>query len=141
VFALRRSPIRQSVYQNRAGWADDVDYFQSAGGFNQHGEWMGTFSDLPQIWAAAWIDERDSLRDAYGKILAVTDEPRRARLLADLSDIPVTRGDVMREVADAARIAADHSQDLDVWKARQRLSWAKRFAEHYRQVGDEAARS
>jgi ABC-type Fe3+ transport system substrate-binding protein len=139
VFALRRSPIRQSVYQNRAGWADDVDYFQSAGGFNQRGEWMGTFSDLPQIWAAAWIDERDSLRDACEKILAVTDEARRARLLADLSDIPVTRGDVTREIADAARIAADHSQDLDVWKARQRLSWAKRFAEHYRQVGEEAA--
>ena len=139
VLALRRSPIRQSVYRNRAGWADDIDYFDSAGGFNQRGEWMGTFSDLPQIWAAAWIDGQDDLHDACEKILAVADENRRARLLAELSDIPVTRADVMGEIAEAARITVDHSQDVDVWKARQRLNWAKRFAEHYRRVGEEAA--
>jgi ABC-type Fe3+ transport system substrate-binding protein len=137
--ALRRPPIRQSVYLNRAGWADDINYFDSAGGFNQRGEWMGTFADLPQIWAAAWIDDRDDLRDACKQIFAVADENRRARLLAELSDIPVTRSDVTREIAETARIAADPSEDPDVWKARQRLNWAQRFADHYHRVAEEAA--
>jgi iron(III) transport system substrate-binding protein len=137
--ALHRSPIRQSVYLNRAGWADDINYFENAGGFNQRGEWMGTFADLPQIWAAAWIDCRDDLLDASRQILAIPDKNRRDHLFAELSDIPVARSDVTREIAESAQIAADHSQDPDVWKARQRLNWAKRFAEHYRHVAEEAA--
>jgi len=137
--ALHRSPIRQSVYLNRTGWADDINYFESAGGFNERGEWMGTFADLPQIWAAAWIDCRDDLVNASRQILAVPDENRRADLLAELSDIPVTRAEVTREIAESARIAGDHSQDPDVWSARQRLGWARRFAEHYWRVAQEAA--
>jgi iron(III) transport system substrate-binding protein len=137
--ALRRSPIRQSVYADRGGWADDIDYFESAGGFNQRGEWMGTFSELPMIWAAAWIDDQDDLREAQAKILAVKEGERRAKLEAELSDIPVTRGEVTREIADGAKIAADPMQDPDVWRAKIRLSWAKRFADHYRAVAAEAA--
>jgi iron(III) transport system substrate-binding protein len=137
--ALRRSPIRQSVYLNREGWADDVDYFESAGGFNERAEWMGTYSELPQIWAAAWIDCRDDLVEAGKRILAIGDRRRRDHLLAELSDIPITRSDVMREITESSRIAADHSEDLDVWRARQRLNWAKRFAEHYHRVAEEAA--
>jgi hypothetical protein len=136
--ALRRSPIRQSVYADRTGWADDVNYFETANGFNQHNEWMGTYSELPQIWAAAWIDVRDDLQQACKQILAVPDEQKRAALLAELSDIPITRPEVTAEIATANHITADHSQDPDVWKARQRLNWAKKFAEHYRQVAAKA---
>jgi ABC-type glycerol-3-phosphate transport system substrate-binding protein len=137
-FALRRSPIRRSVYADRTGWADDLNYFDTAGGFNQRGEWMGTFSELPQIWAAAWIDVRDDLRDAYSRILAVSDENRRGELLAELSDIPITRADVTKEIADLKRITADHSQDPDIFKATRRLFWSRSFAEHYRQVAQKA---
>jgi iron(III) transport system substrate-binding protein len=137
--ALRRSPIRQSVYANRTGWADDINYFESAHGFNQRGEWMATFSGLPSIWAAAWIDTREDLLSASRNILAVSDPDRQAKLFAELSDIPVTRSDVTNEIAEGKRIAADPSQDPDVWKARKRLSWATKFSEHYRQVAQEAA--
>ncbi|MGD0768233.1 MAG: extracellular solute-binding protein [Tepidisphaeraceae bacterium] len=139
VLALRRSPIRRSVYADRAGWADDLNYFESASGFNQRAEWLGTFSELPQIWAAAWIDVRDDLQDACRRILLVPDPTRRAQLLAELSDIPVSRADVTHEIDQGRRIAADPSQDPDVWKARQRLNWARRFAEHYHRVAEEAA--
>jgi iron(III) transport system substrate-binding protein len=137
--ALHRSPIRQSVYLNRAGWTDDINYFENAAGFNQRGEWNATFSELPQIWSAAWIDCRGDLLDTCRQILVIPDESRRARLLAELSDIPITRLDVTREIAEYGRVAADHSQDPDVWKARQRLEWARRFAEHYHHVAQEAA--
>ena len=137
-FALRRSPIRQSVYNDRTGWADDLDYFQTAQGFNQRGEWMGTFTELPQIWAAAWIDVRDDLRDAYSRVLAVSDPTQRAELLAELSDIPITRADVTNEIADLKRITADHSQDPDVFKATRRLFWSRLFAQYYRQVAQKA---
>jgi DICT domain-containing protein len=60
-------------------------------------------------------------------------------LLAELSDIPVSRADVTHEIDQGRRIAADPSQDPDVWKARQRLNWARRFAEHYHRVAEEAA--
>jgi len=137
--ALRRAPIRRSVYRDRSGWADDFDYFDTAGGFNQRGEWMGTFSELPSIWAAAWIDDRDELLDATRRILAVADPNHRAQLLAELSNLPVTRGDVTREIAEANRITADHSEDPDVWHATQRLNWAKRFAAHFAKVAAETA--
>lgn len=137
--ALRRSPIRQSVYADRAGWADDVDYFTSARGFNQRAAWMTTLSELPSIWAAAWIDDRDDLQDVYARVLSVRDENRRSQLLAELSDIPITRPDVLRQIADRNRIEANHTEDLDLWKARRRLAWCRRFADHYRRIAEEAA--
>jgi iron(III) transport system substrate-binding protein len=137
--ALRRSPIRQSVYADRAGWADDVNYFASADGFNERGDWLGTFSELPSIWGAAWIDSRDDLRAAYTSVLAVGDEKRRSQLLAELCDIPISRADVTRQIADRRRIEADHSQDSDLFKARRRIEWSWRFAGHYRRIAQKAA--
>ncbi len=89
--ALRRSPIRRDVYADQTGWADTLNYFQSAGGFNERGEWMSTFSELPLIWAAAWIDAGDQLRDTCRKILLVPDEARRNSLFAELANIPISR--------------------------------------------------
>jgi iron(III) transport system substrate-binding protein len=139
VRALRRPPIRQSVYADRTGWADDVDYFSDASGFNERGAWMTTLGELTSIWSAAWIDDRDELQSACARILAVGDPSRRAKLLAELSDIPITRQDVLLQMAQRKRITANHSQDLDLWSARRRLMWSRRFAEHYRKVADEAA--
>ena len=100
---------------------------------------MGTFSELPQIWAAAWIDVGDDLRQACRQILRVSDPLRRGQLLDELADIPVSRADVSHEIDQGKIVAADRSQDPDVWKARQRLKWARRFAEHYHQVAEKAA--
>src|SRR6476646_1560984 len=41
--ALRRPPIRQDVYADRTGWADDFNPFQIAKGFNQRADWMVLF--------------------------------------------------------------------------------------------------
>ncbi len=41
-------------------------------------------------------------------------------------------------MAEGTKIAADHSQDPDIWRARKRLMWSKRFSEYYRAVGVEA---
>ncbi len=135
--ALRRPPIRQDVYADRSGWADDIDPFQSARGFNQRADWMVLFADSRPFWVAAWIDARDSLKDAYRKILAVEDPARRQKLIDALADLPITMQDV--ENARKQRGAIQLAQgDLDLWRARQQLLWAQRFREHYRQVAEQA---
>jgi ABC-type Fe3+ transport system substrate-binding protein len=133
--ALHRAPIRRSVYTDRAGWADDLDYFTAAEQFAQRPEWGSMLSDLRPIWAAAWIDARDDLRRAYIKILAVRDDQQRRGLLERLSDIPISRSDLAALIATRRKIESDPMQDPDQWKARQRLYWARRFMEHYRAVG------
>jgi iron(III) transport system substrate-binding protein len=131
-YALRRGPIRKDVYADRTGWADDVDYFSQAGTFALRPEWMSEMPALRTIWAAAWIDDNDDLKSAYKKILAVSDPGRREKLLAELADLPITRSEVDHPATAAA------NSDPGLQKAEQRLALARRFAEHYRQVGDEA---
>jgi ABC-type Fe3+ transport system substrate-binding protein len=136
--ALRRPPIRRDIYADQTGWADTVNYFQSAGGFNERGEWMTTFSELPLIWAAAMIDAGEQLRDTCRRILMVPDDARRNSLFVELSNIPISRAEVTAEIAEGQQITADHSQDPDIWRARKRLMWSTRFANYYRAVGVEA---
>jgi iron(III) transport system substrate-binding protein len=137
--ALRRMPIRQSVYTDRTGWTDDDDYFSESGGFNERPAWMGMMPDLTPIWAAAWIDDRDDLLSAYRRILAVPDPRRRAELLQNLSDPLLTRGELNQIAQERQKITADPNQDADIWKARLRIQWARKFREHFRQVEAEAA--
>ena len=159
--SLRRPPIRRSMYAgDKSGWADDVDYFNDAGGFNQRGEWMATFTLSRQLWAAAWIDARGALKEAYARILSVPDAARRDELLAELADVPVTMGELLDvraatklqekrakeetlSPADAATLAEllkaldiDPAADLtsDEWQARRRIETADRFRAHYRAV-------
>jgi hypothetical protein len=136
--ALRRPPIRRDIYANQTGWAETVNYFSDAGGFNERGEWMTTFSELPLIWAAGWIDAGDQLRDTVGRILLVRDQARRGALFTELANVPVSRREVTAEIGEGQKIAADGSQDPDIWRARKRLMWSKRFADYYRAVGEEA---
>jgi len=138
--ALHRSPIRRDLYApgtDRSGWADDVNPFDEAGGFNQRGEWMALFGDTRPIWAAAWIDSRDALRSAYAKILAAPDDAHRSALLAELADLPITMAQVAT-LRDQRKQLEASGADSDVWKAEQRQAWAQTFRDHYARV---AARS
>jgi len=131
--ALRRPPIRRDVYANRAGWADDVNPFEEAGGFNQRGEWMSTFADTRMIWAAAWIDSRDALQKTYRRILQIKDIRRRDALLAELADLPITLADVQEL---PKRIEREAGGNVEEWRARVRLEWANRFRKHYKAMFD-----
>jgi ABC-type Fe3+ transport system substrate-binding protein len=132
--ALRRPPVRQSVYADRTGWADDINYFSDLNGFKQRPDWVAMLPELRPIWAAAWVDDGDDLRDAYRKILAIDDPNRREKLLADLVEPPITRQEVLQAGHDRL-----NSIPSDLDRARQRLDWAKRFLDHYRQIEDDAA--
>jgi ABC-type glycerol-3-phosphate transport system substrate-binding protein len=132
--ALGRPPIRPSVYTDQTGWTDDANYFANVGGFNQRGEWMGMLTDMTTIWAASMIDSLDELRSAYHAVLDVSDQSRRAALLAELADLPITRPELNQFTSDRKAVEGDLSQDADLWKARQRMSWAAKFREHYHQV-------
>jgi ABC-type Fe3+ transport system substrate-binding protein len=138
--ALWRAPVRRDVYRDRNGWAYDAHPFETASSFNERSEWFGTFSDLRGLWAASWVDDRDDLRGAYQAVLAVKDESRRAQLLEELSDLPITRSDVSNLMLERKKVAADPKQDLDIWSATQRLKWSRLFAEHYKKVAEEAKR-
>jgi ABC-type Fe3+ transport system substrate-binding protein len=134
--ALRRLPIRQDVYKDQTNWADPVNPFTSAQGFNQRGEWMGLFTDTRPLWAAAWIDDRDGLKSAYDQVLAVHDPSRRAALISELSDIPVSMQDVAAIMAERSAQPLDKVEE---WKARSRIEWAKKFRDHYAAVAAKAS--
>jgi len=133
--ALRRPPIRRDVYANRTGWADDVNPFEEAGGFNQRGEWMSTFTDTRMIWAAAWVDSRDAMQKAYHRILQIKDLKHRDALLAQLANLPITLLDVQEL---PRRMEREAGGNVDEWRARVRLEWANRFRKHYKQMETKA---
>jgi ABC-type Fe3+ transport system substrate-binding protein len=142
--ALRRPPIEAALYapsRDRSDWADpEMNPFNEAGGFNQRGEWNALMADTTPLWAAAWIDDRESLRQAYRAVLDVPDADRREKLIAELADLPVTMGDVAALSRQAkALAAANGGRDLDEWRARQRIAWAAKFRGHFAVVAGEAA--
>jgi iron(III) transport system substrate-binding protein len=136
--SLRRPPARRDVYADRTGWADDLNPFEEAAGFNQRGEWMALFGDTRPIWVAAWIDSRDALKDAYRRILAVKDDARRAALLDELADLPIEMGDVEKIRTERKRMEQSPGE-LDAWRARQQIHWAAEFRRHYEEVGRKAS--
>lgn len=128
--SLRRLPIRRDVYADRTGFADADNPFEIAEGFNMRQRWMRQLSRLLPIWAAAWLDSKSSLDEAYRAVLAVGDGERRERLRFELSDIPVEYDEVLQPVAPAG--AAGSDQRLRA--ARERASYSERFRAHYRDV-------
>lgn len=135
---LRRTPIRRDVYgasaAQRANWSDpETNPFESAGGFNQRGEWMKPFGELKLIWAAAWIDSRNALHDAYGRVLAVPDPKRRAQLIAELADLGFELSDVDALMKEH-KSRSDEHRDVEVWYAEKRVELGNRFRGHYRAV-------
>ncbi|HLL87989.1 MAG TPA: ABC transporter substrate-binding protein, partial [Tepidisphaeraceae bacterium] len=135
--SLRRMPVRRDVYADRAGWADDANPFEEAAVFNMRGEWMRLFGDTRPIWAAAWIDARATLKDAYDTVLRVPDAARRAALLAELSDLPIELADVDRQNR-TRREMEQQKQDVRLWMTKQRIAWAAKFRDHYRAVASKA---
>jgi iron(III) transport system substrate-binding protein len=137
--SLRRLPIRRDVYADRSGFADDVDPFTSAGGFNLHQQWMGFFRDTREVWAAAWIDSAASLKEAYHQVLSVESSGERARLLDELADLPIALPEVLAHKAKREGIEAHGGGDARLENSRQRLAWAQRFRSHYDGVAQKAS--
>ncbi len=132
--SLRRLPIRRDVYQDQAGWADaGANPFVEASGFNMRQDWMRLFSDTRPVWAAAWIDSRGALKEAYAAVLQVTDVERRDRLLFELSDLPIALTDLEEQNATRKQLE-EAKQDARLWVTRQRVDWANKFRDHYRSV-------
>lgn len=128
---LRRPPIRPDVYADRTGWTDDVNPFAEAGGFNQRADWMALFSDTRPIWAAAWIDTRESLKRAHRAVLSIEDAARRDALLAKLADLPISMADVEADNVERKRIEKANRALAPESAAERRLRWATKFREHY----------
>jgi ABC-type Fe3+ transport system substrate-binding protein len=135
--SLRRPPVRRDVYADRSQWADDVNPFADAGGFNQRVEWMELFGDTRPLWAAAWIDSREILKDAYATVRSVPDDARRAELIAELADLPITMADVAKLRKD--RKEEEKTGNVEEWKAKKRIEWANKFRDHYAKVAAKAS--
>ncbi len=132
--SLRRPPVRRDLYVNRRGWADDIDPFEEAGGFNQRKEFSALFTDTRPIWTAAWIDARDDLNEAYSAVLAVPDPVRRRSLIAKLADLPVTMADVENRRAQRTRMQKLNA--VAEWAITDQIHWTICFQQHYRRVRD-----
>jgi ABC-type Fe3+ transport system substrate-binding protein len=135
--SLRRPPVRQDVYHDRTGWSDDVNPFVEARGFNQRNDFMRLFADTRFVWAAAWIDGRESLKRAYARILDVGDERRRDELLKELADLPITMADVAGFAAQRKQ-AAEKGGSAEEWSARKRIELTKVFRAHYDAIAAKA---
>ncbi len=136
--SLRRTPIRRDVYADRTGWADDVNPFTESAGFNQRGEWMSLFGETRQIWAAAWIDSREALRQAYARARAAPDAAKRTELIQKLASLPIELRDV-EALSTERRQRQKQKLETDEWGARWRIDWANRFRDHYRDIARQAA--
>jgi ABC-type Fe3+ transport system substrate-binding protein len=128
VRALLRDPIRRDVYTDQKGWEALGNPFIEAGNFNQRGEWMALFTDSRLIWVAAWIDTRDELENAYASALAEPDVARRSVRIAHLADLPIEMSDVAAMAVERKSLPPDQ---VDAWRARQRIEWEKKFRAHY----------
>jgi iron(III) transport system substrate-binding protein len=128
--SLRRMPIRKDVYADRTGFADDDDPFEIAEGFNMRQRWMRLMGRSLPIWAAAWIDAKSKLDEAYRAVLAITDRERREGLLFELSDLPIDYADITAPPPKAG--AADVDPKLQA--ARERSAFGQRFRRHYLQI-------
>jgi iron(III) transport system substrate-binding protein len=129
--SLRRMPIRQDVYVDRTGFVDHDNPFEIADGFNMRQRWMRLMGRLLPIWAAAWMDAKSKLDEAYRAILAIADPVRRRRLLFELSDLPIDYA----EITGAPRPPEPGGAvDPKLSAARERSAFGQRFRRHYLQV-------
>lgn len=124
--SLRRLPVRRDVYLDRSGFADTDNPFELAAGFNMRQRWMRQLGRVLPIWAAAWLDAKSSLDEAYRAVLAVDEPARREQLSFELSDIPI-------EYDELAEPSASAGEGLDprLVAARERSGWGERFRSHY----------
>lgn len=133
VRALLRWPIRPDIYADQRGWESLGNPFTESGNFINRREWASQFTDMPMIWVAAWIDNRDEMKKAYAGASSVSDAGVRAALIEQFADLPV-------EMSDVAGIAAERSTlppgQVDEWRARTRIEWEEKFRAHYRAVED-----
>ena len=98
---------------------------------------MRLFSDTRPVWAAAWIDSRAALKDAYDEILELKDAARRDQLLLELSDLPIEMNDLVEQNAKRKQLE-ETKQDARLWVTKQRVNWANKFRAHYRSVVEKA---
>ncbi|HEU4580185.1 MAG TPA: ABC transporter substrate-binding protein [Polyangiaceae bacterium] len=126
--SLRRLPVRRDVYLDRTGWADDENPFELAQGFNMRQRWTRQLGKLVPIWAAAWIDAKPELDQAYAALLALPDPARREQLRQRLADLPIELDELTRPPAPASE------PDARTRAARERMGWSTRFREHYLDV-------
>jgi hypothetical protein len=96
---------------------------------------MGTFTDTRMIWAAAWVDSWDALKESYQRILKVGDPARRAKLIAELANLPIE----LHEVEGLPlRAKAEAGGNVEEWRAKERIAWAAKFRKHFSDVGRQA---
>ena len=81
-------------------------------------------------WAAAWIDGKPELDQAYVALLAVRDPARREQLRQRLADLPIELEELTRPSAEGSA----SGQDARLRAARERTGWSKRFRDHYLSV-------
>lgn len=132
--ALRRPPVRRDVYEDQSGWADLTNPFQEAGGFNLRSDWLALLTDMRTVWAAAWIDGREALREADAAVLRVSDPGRRAALREMLARVPIEMRDVEELRRERKAREGGDATALETWKALKRIEIAETFRSHYEAV-------
>lgn len=137
--SLRRLPIRRDVYSNRQDWADDIDPFEQVGTFNLRSEWLQGFRETRLLIATLWLDAGSALQSAHNAVMRVSEPSRRADLRRQLAEVPITRQEVYRLEQERKNAERDPETGSRLLLTQQRVQWAARFRQHFRNVQDTAA--
>ena len=127
---LRRLPIRPSVYRDMTHFADRVDPYRAAGGFNKSSAREKTWGILGDLIQMSCIDALEELRDTRQAILA---SPRAAELDAKLGRFPFDQREALRRLAQWKQAKGATLLELQ-------RRWTAEFRDEYRRLREEAAK-
>ncbi len=126
--AIRRLPIRESVFADMRHFTDPVNPYKAAAGFNKSNAREKTWALLGDLIEASCISPLEELRNTRKAILA---SPKASELDAKLARFPFDQKEALRR--------------LDAWKqatAGKRLEmkrqWEREFRDEYRRLRVEA---
>lgn len=122
--ALRRLPVRPSEYDDMSTHTDQVNPYQTAGGFNMSYAREKTFGILGVLIQCSCMNLLDDLRNTRQVILA---SPHAARLDARL-------GRFSFDQKEALRRAAVYKTATPVAKLEMERKWTEQFRTEYREL-------
>jgi spermidine/putrescine-binding protein len=128
--AIRRLPIRESVFAEMRDFTDQVNPYKAAGGFNKSNAREKTWGVLGELIEASCISLLEELRETRKAILA---SPRAKELDAKLGRFPFDQKEALRRFEEWKKAPAGRRLEV-------KRRWEAEFREEYRRLKEAAER-
>ncbi|MCY2951445.1 MAG: extracellular solute-binding protein [Planctomycetota bacterium] len=128
--AIRRLPIRESVFADMRDFTDPVNPYKTAGGFNKSNAREKTWGVLGELIEASCISLLEELSQTRKAILA---SPRAKELDAKLGRFPFDQKEALRRLEEWKKAPAGRRLEV-------KRRWEEEFREEYRRLKQQAER-